>query len=94
MDIEQLKLILETLQAAGQGASTLVLVWLAVDVVKAALACSVFATGVYFFYRLVRLGTLETQMALTLRELSGHWPTVDTNNKAITLLRKHWREGP
>ncbi len=94
MDIEQLKLILETLQMAGQGTSTLVLVWLAVDVVKTALVCSVSAAGIYFIYRLIRMGLFESRMTLTLHDLSGYWSSADVNNKAITLLRKHWNDAP
>ncbi len=52
MDIEQLKLILEMVGAAGDGAKDLALLWIALVFVKGMVGCTILAGTVYGAYRL------------------------------------------
>lgn len=83
MDIEQLKLILETVNAVGGDAKSVFFWWLATHLAQSAMVLAGFCSLVYVAYRLIRPLTHD---AIALREIGraagydcrGEWLAFDT----------------
>ncbi len=56
MDIEQLRLILETVGAAGEGAIHLAYIWFALEALDTICSYGFLGVGVYFCYRWAKAG--------------------------------------
>jgi hypothetical protein len=99
MDIEQLKLILETLQGVGHEAGNLAALYLWLQFASGVLTnlslIGVFLGLFYFIYRAVRMSNGHDQADDFLREMRDQLGTgihgtltTDERNRTITALRK------
>ena len=71
MDIEQLKLILEVVGAASDGAKDLALLWLGLAFFKSTIGWGFGFTVLYAAYRLARRAIIPDSLLGTIGELAG-----------------------
>lgn len=105
MDIEQLKLILETVNAAGEGAYSIAIFWIARELLIGVLWWAAFVYAVYrvsrIFLSLVGSATLTGRLAVAMQRREGAYNRVDLSAESteghknrdalVAFVRENWQ---
>ena len=91
MDIEQLKLILEAAQAAGDGAVQVVFVWFALKFVGLFLKCGLIGGLILGAFRLIRRAITSFSFLEKIEsEIGDSFYHESTKRKFLKFLRENW----
>jgi len=90
MDIEQLKLVLDTVNAAGDGATTLAMIYMGKEFLIEAAITAVFGASVVCVYRLIRNAQTCEQHIAEIASVAGF--TTPLSRRELEFIKTRLKE--